>query len=145
MPASSYRTDASDADDDGTSKGKSVAERDRGGTGNRLCEEEEEEDAWGKRTKVPRSLGRFAMRFKSCHTPPVARLSQITARSSSSSHAEPLGKSSDSFGSAGDPLFAFQRAWNRLASEAKSFFKIKFRAAMIIRLPTFITINVKLN
>jgi len=51
----------------------------------------EEENAPGKKT-ASRSSGRFATRLKSCHTPPVARLRQVNAYSSSSSPVESRGK-----------------------------------------------------
>lgn len=56
----------------------------------------EEENAPGKKT-ASRSSGRFATRLKSCHTPPVARLRQVNAYSSSSSLVEsPRKKRGDS-------------------------------------------------
>lgn len=84
MPVSSRRDDDGERrrqDEEGREEGNGETEP----TGNGLCEGRSRKCPGKKATS--RSSGRFATRLKSCHTPPVARLRQVNAHSSSSSLA----------------------------------------------------------
>lgn len=83
MPVSSRRDDDGERRRQGTEEG---GEERNGGTeptGSGLCEGRSRKCP-GKKKATSRSSGRFATRLKSCHTPPVARLRQVNAHSSSS-------------------------------------------------------------